>query len=166
MIRKSMSSLPDNSDYDNKLIPDFNQILFSKQYPWISIGPKNMESGNVEYNRAIYGTSYCSTYHISPYGLDTIQTFLCELGMKPHTYLCIYWKSTFFHFIMSLSDQLRNIKWANKNWAHFLEIKYFDNQNFQNFLWIKLNLLIQYSENQNLQSLRRSFILLVGLRMT
>ena len=41
-----------------------------------------MESGNVEYNRAIYGITYRSTYHISPHGFDTVSYLNITLCRK------------------------------------------------------------------------------------
>ena len=34
---------------------------------------------------------------------------------------------------------------ADKNWAHFQKIKYFENQNFQKHFFLKVGLLVQYS---------------------
>ena len=75
-----------------------------------------MESGNVEYNRAIYGIIYCSTYHISPYGLDTIQDFFVRVGHE--TTYASSGNQHFLHNIMSLSDLLK-LLWTSSKIVQF-----------------------------------------------
>ena len=75
--------------------------------------------------------------------LESFWNFLIKLDMKP-----------FKHFLLNnvTTRAMKIMDRADKNWAHFQNIKYYKDRN--------------YFENQNLRCSRRLFIILESLTMT
>ena len=78
----------------------------------------------------------------SVYTIETFQDFLIKLDIKPLMHLLKISIFSLNNVILRLTKIMNR---ADKNWAHFQEIKYFKNQSFQKISLIKVGLLIKYS---------------------
>ena len=102
--------------------------------------------------------------------------------IKPHIYL---WEISISSLKIDFVRPTKIMNRADKNWAHFQKTEYFKNQSFRKISLIKVDLLVKYSSQkknqkdlvdfccqkmtlkvQILQTLRRLFIILIGLTMT
>ena len=114
---------------------------------------------------------------------NTVQDFLIKLGIKPGMHL---WEISIYILNSVIIRTTKIMNRADKNWAQFWKTKYFKNQSFQKISFIKVDILVKYSSQrkkfrkirlvfdaekmtlrvQIMQTLRRLFIILVGLTMT
>ena len=81
------------------------------------------------------------------------QDFLIQLDIKPSMHLV---ELSIFSLNNVTLIPTKIMDRADKNWAHFLKIKYLKNQNFQKHFLLKAGLLVQYSskkENRKIQSI-------------
>ena len=107
--------------------------------------------------------------------VDTVQDFLIKLGIKPCMHL---WEINIFSLDNVVVRLTKIMNWADKNWAHYLENKVLKSQSIQKISLVKVDLLVKFSSQKKsserfrtlkvriFQSLRRLFIILVGLTMT
>ena len=77
--------------------------------------------------------------------VETFQDFLIKLDIKPLLQLLEMKTFKLNNVIIRLTKIMNR---AEKNWAHFQQIKYFKNQSCQTFSLIKVGLLIKYSSQK------------------
>jgi hypothetical protein len=82
----------------------------------------------------------CSVIKLAVYVLEPVQDFLIKLGIKPRMHL---WEFFSLNYVIVRCTKIM-IR-ADKNWAYFLERKYFKNQSFQKISFIKVDVLVKYS---------------------
>jgi hypothetical protein len=86
--------------------------------------------------------------------VESVQNFLIKLDMKQCMHLV---EIGIFSLNYVIVRPTKIMNRADKNWAQFSKIKYFENHNFQKHFFIIVGLLFQYSSLKKFEKIQPIF---------